>query len=294
MTPKPPPTSDVVADDLPVLADGEEADVVGVDVDAVVAGQADGEFEFARQVRFAVDRLEGIVAGHGAAGEEVGRLGDGADIDAFAGFVVGEPDLVVGAGAGVELFHQFAGEGVHLFVHGIAVVGAGRAHDVAFYVATGGERGELHFVDAANGVLEVRFQHAVELQALPRGDAERGVADFVAEVELGQQLVAGDAAAGNGGADHEAVELGFGGAAVDAGFGAAFAVVLLVGAVVLEELDAVFADEVVAVDELLGDVAARIIAFYLGNFDRADFSGCPVFRRVRHVDLYQIAKHYPS
>ena len=52
----------VVADDVPVLANRQQADVVGVDIDAVVAGQADGEFEFARQVGFAVDRLDRVVA----------------------------------------------------------------------------------------------------------------------------------------------------------------------------------------------------------------------------------------
>ena len=54
----------VVADDVPVLANRQQADVVGVDVDAVVAGQADRELELARQIGFAVDRFDGIVAGH--------------------------------------------------------------------------------------------------------------------------------------------------------------------------------------------------------------------------------------
>ncbi len=115
---------------------------------------------------------------------------------------------MVGARARVELLHQLAGELVHLFVHRVAVVRAGRAHDVSLHVAARGQRRELHFVDAADGLLEVLLQHAVQLQALPRGDAERGVADFVAQVELGQQLIAGEPAAGDGGADHEAVELG--------------------------------------------------------------------------------------
>ena len=93
------------------------------------------------------------------------------------------------------------------------------------------------------------LQHAVQLQALAGGDAERGVADFVAQIELGQQLIARESAAGDGGADHEAVELGLG-RAVDAGFGAALAVVLLVGAVVLQQLRAGLADVVVAVGQV--------------------------------------------
>ena len=119
---------------------------------------------------------------------------------------------MIRARARVELLHQLAGQLEHLLVHRVAVVRAGRAHDVALHVAAGGQRRELHFVDAADRLLEVLLQHAVQLQALPRGDAQRGVADFVAQVELGQQLVAGELAAGDGGADHEAVELGLGAA----------------------------------------------------------------------------------
>ena len=158
---------------------------------------------------------------------------------------------MIGPRARVELLHELAGQLEHLLVHGVAVVRAGRAHDVSLHVAARGQRRELHFVDSADRLLEIRLQHAVQLQALPRGDAERGVADFVAQIELGQQLIAGEPAAGDGGADHEAVELGLGGGAVAAGFGAALAVVLLVGAVVLEQLGAVLADEVVAVDAAL-------------------------------------------
>ena len=60
----------VVADDVPVLANRQEADVVGVHVDAVVAGQADGDLELSRQIRLAVDRLDRIVAG----GRWAGRI----------------------------------------------------------------------------------------------------------------------------------------------------------------------------------------------------------------------------
>ena len=188
---------------------------------------------------------------------------------------------MIGSRARVELLHQLAGQRVHLLVDRIAVVRAGRAHDVALHVAAGGQRGKLHFVDPPDGLLEILFQDAVELQALPGGDAQRGVADFVAEIELGQQLVAGDPAAGDGGADHEAVELGLG-RAIDAGFGAALAVVLLIRAVMLEKLGAVFADEVVAVAQLFGDRAAKIVALRLGDFNRAELFRVTVLGCVRH------------
>ena len=133
-------------------------------------------------------------------------------------------------------------------------------------------------------VLEVRLQHAVQLQALPRGDAQRGVADLVAQVELGQQLVAGELAAGDGRADHEAVELGLG-RPVDAGLGPPLAVVLLVRAVVLEKLGAVLADELVAVAQLLGDRAAKVVARRLGDFDGAQLVGRRRFQTRRSLSL---------
>src|SRR6185436_910357 len=226
-------------------------DVVGIDVDAVIAGQTDGEFELSRQISFAVDRFDWIIARRGRAGRVRWENADFADIDAFAGFIVGKPDLVIRAGARVKLFHQFAGEFEHLFVNLVAVVGAGRAHDVPLHVAAGGERGELDVVDSPDGLLEILLQYAVELQALAGGDAERGVADFIAQVEFGKELIAGDAATGDGCADHEAVKLGLSTCAIAAGFGTALAVVLLVGAVVLQQIRVVFADELVAVAQLV-------------------------------------------
>ena len=191
---------------------------------------------------------------------------------------------MVGPRARVELLHELAGQLVHLLVHGIAVVRAGRAHHVALHVAARRQRRELHFVDALDRLLEILLQHAVQLQALPRGDPQRRVADFVAQVELGQQLVAGEPAAGDGRADHEAVELGLG-RPVDAGLGTPLAVVLLIRAVVLEQLRAGLADKLVAVAQFLGDRAAKIVACRLGDFDGAELVGLSVFDRGRPLSL---------
>jgi len=56
----------------------------------------------------------------------------------------------------------------------------------------------------------------------------------------------------------------------------------LVGAVVFEQLDAVLAHEVVAVDELLGDVAAEVVAFGFGDFDGAQLFWSTIFGRISH------------
>ena len=63
----------VVTGDLAVLDDRQEAEVVGVDVGAVVVGEGERRLELPREVRLAVERLDGVVAG----GRHQGRPGGG-------------------------------------------------------------------------------------------------------------------------------------------------------------------------------------------------------------------------
>ena len=67
----------------PVLDHGQQAQVLGVDVDAVVVGQGQAGLELARQIDLAVDRL---FRGSRFAARHVDRLAV-------------EPDFVIGAGA---------------------------------------------------------------------------------------------------------------------------------------------------------------------------------------------------
>ena len=184
----------VVADDSAVARDGHQGQIVGVHIDAIVAGQADGGLELARQVGGAVDRLD-LVTVRASAGERL-----------FTCLAVGEPQLVVGRRAWAEMYGQSIGQRLHLGVDGILMMRGRAAHDIALDVAAGGQRRQLHLVDASDGFLEVTLQDAVQLQALPRRDPQRGIAQLIAQVELGQQLPAGQLAAGNLGADHEAVD----------------------------------------------------------------------------------------
>ncbi len=115
---------------------------------------------------------------------------------------------------------------------------------------------------------------------MPRSDAKRRVADLVAQVEFGEHLVAGESAAGDGGPHHEAVELGLG-RAVYPGLGPAFAVVLLIRAVMFDDLSGDFADEVVAVAQFFRDRAAKIVARGFGDFHGTRFFSVTVLRRIR-------------
>ncbi len=225
---------------------------MGVDVGAVVAGEGDAGFEFTREVGWAVDGFGFLVAG--AAGELF-----------FARLEVGEPKLVVGGGFGLEMQGDFVGQGLHLIVNGVVFERLRRTHNVAFDVAAGGEGGKLGFVNAANGFFEVRLEDAVELEPLAGGNAQSGVSDLVAKVEFSEQLGAVEFAAGNGRADHEAEGLAFDLAVV--------AVVLLVGAVVFEQLHARFAEEGVVVGEFLRNGFEQVVAVLLEDFDGTRFFG---------------------
>ena len=131
-------------------------------------------------------------------------------------------------------------------------------------------------------LLQVFLHHAVQLQPLPAGDAERGVAQLVAEVDLGQQLVGGQLPAGNAGADHEHVRLaGLSLHPIGPGGAAGVAVVLLVGAVELEQLATVLAEVIVLVDELLADHAAKVVAFELDGLQGTQLFGAIGHRLLR-------------
>ena len=71
---------DVVADELAALDHGQEAQVVGVDVGAVVFRQGERRLELARQVGLAVDRLDGVVAGGRRPGSGPGAGNSGLSI----------------------------------------------------------------------------------------------------------------------------------------------------------------------------------------------------------------------
>ena len=91
-------------------------------------------------------------------------------------------------------------------------------------------------IDAGDGGLEVALEHAVELEALAGGDAEGAVGVLVGDPLEREVLLAGDRAGGDRDPHHEAVRLLQAGGLERA---AGVAVVLLVGAVELEQRDVV-------------------------------------------------------
>ena len=198
----------VVADDPIVFAHGHQAEIVGIDIDAIVAGQGDAGFEFSRQIDRAVKRFDRIgkitlgrwpmrcVAMRGApignlAGQQrsdrtaddltagmmmigmtvvgmaifsmpiaAGRsdaVGPAADKMVLAGVGIAKPDFVVGAGSRGDVPQQFNRQPMHFFMHRVVVVRRRAAGDVALDVAAGGQRGELHFIDPLDHLLQIRL-----------------------------------------------------------------------------------------------------------------------------------------
>ena len=236
------------AGDLPVLDLGDEADVVGENVDRVVGRMGDADLELAGQEGRAIQRL---ILGF------------------LAGILAEDEDLVVGPRAG----EQDGGQKLCGLAQGLVDLvldRRGGGDDIADDVAAAGHGGQQHPVDLADGLAQVALQDAVELEGLARGDAQRAVAEAVGQLVEAEVLLGGDDARGDAGPDHEVPLL------VVAGLlegGGGVTVVLLVGAVEFEQGvgGVAYADGGV-VGQLGGDGAAEATAGGLDTFGGAERS----------------------
>ena len=120
-------------------------------------------------------------------------------------------------------------------------------------------------VDAGDGLLEVALEDAVQLDALPAGEAQRAVGVLAGEVVHAEVLLGGEPAAGDLAADHEDVVLAQPLAAPGL---AGVAVLLLVAAVELDQVLVRVVELVGAGGQFLGDRAAQPAAVFLDQFDR--------------------------
>src|SRR5262249_26972931 len=154
----------VVADQLAVFLDGNEAEAVGENVNVVDWRNNERSLKLTRQIGFAVERVNEVLR----AVIELERL-------AF------DPDLVIGAGLGEQGIRHASGVGLYL-VHERARRGRRRGHDVAVDIATGGEGGGHCLVDALHHRAEAGLDDAVKLKALTRGDTQRVIAKVRGEV----------------------------------------------------------------------------------------------------------------
>ena len=201
---------EVVADEPVVFDDGDEAEAIREYVLVIHRRNGKRHLEFSRQIRFAVKRVREIF---------VLRF---FEIELLAV----NPDGVIGPG----LRRERQGDALAILKDLLArlgVGGRGRGEHIAVHVAARGERGEQRFVDGLDDRAQVGLEDAVELDGLARGDAHRVIAVAGRQIVEHAPLIGRHHAAGNAAADHHDVFL--------AGL-AQVAVILLVGAVKLQEL----------------------------------------------------------
>ena len=159
----------------------------------------------------------------------------------------------------------------------------GAAHHIPLDVAARSERGKLHLVDSVDRLVQIVLEYAVELQSLAARDPQRAIATFVGQVQLRQQLIARQFPAGNLRADHEHVGLN----ALAASFASrsGLAIVLLIGAMMLQKLRISLAERIVSVVQLTGDRPAEIVALGLDRLDGAELLDRLVSHSSRSVPL---------
>jgi hypothetical protein len=202
--------ADDPADDAVSLHLRDEAEVVGENVDRVVGRVGEADLELPRQVGRAVERL---VLSRGAV------------------VLAGDEDRMVRAGARQQRGGEHARALLEHRVDGVAHRRGG-GHDVPRDVAAGGEGGQQRLVDRGDGSAQVALGDAVELDGLARGDAQGAVAVAVSQMVEREILRRRQSAGGDAHAHYELPVL------LEAGLlqgGGGVAVVLLVGAVELEE-----------------------------------------------------------
>ena len=209
----------IVADKLVVLDHGDEAEAVREQIQIVHRRNDERDFEFARQIRFAVKRIH--------------------EIFIFRRVVVElhaiNPDGMIRLGLRRERERDFVRVGKNLFARG-CVSGRGRRENIAIYVATSRERGEQALVNFFDERLQSGHHDAVKLDALARGDSQSIIAVIRRELVEDAVLFGRHDAAGNAAANHH--DIFFAGLAK-------VAVVLLIRAVKFQELVVVLGEMVV-------------------------------------------------
>src|SRR5262249_34401661 len=106
------------------------------------------------------------------------NVGSGRSLDSL--FPI-DPDFKVRASLGCQVPGDGVGRGLQSVVNAVVVMRSRAAHDVPLDIATGSQRGQECRVDLVNGGPQVALDHAVQLKALTRGDAQGAAAQPVAQ-----------------------------------------------------------------------------------------------------------------
>jgi hypothetical protein len=155
----------VETDEVTIVAlDGNETDVVSVDVGVVVRRNGDGNLELSGKVGRAVKRLEVL-----------DRIAGNLFLLAIA---LLKPDLVVSSGGWKEVIGDLLGARGGVTVEGVEL-GQGGAHDGTVNVTASGDGSHERLVDGLHSGLQLALHHTVELEGLTGGELDSLVSESV-------------------------------------------------------------------------------------------------------------------
>ncbi|GKT85628.1 LOW QUALITY PROTEIN: hypothetical protein Ct61P_03478 [Colletotrichum tofieldiae] len=178
----------VEALEVAVLAlDGDQTNVVSVDVGVVVGGMAMVILNFLGR---SVQRLEVLDS-------VTGDLGLGV-------VLVRQPDLVVGGGRRQQVVADLLGAGPDLLVV-LGLRGQRTAHDVTVDITAGGDGGHERAVDGLHGGPQLALDDTVELEGLTSGELHGLVAELVGNVVHLHPLLGSGDTTGQTATNHEGV-----------------------------------------------------------------------------------------
>ena len=175
---------------------------------------------------------------------------------------------MIGAGFGKGEFAPGHGGIVDLLGRR-AALGVWRCHDIAVHITTGGDGIEENLVHALDELFDIALEHAVELEGLAGGQAERRRGDIPRELIENEPLGGRCLAAGQAHAEHEGE--GFFLSGLFEGH-AQVTVVLEIKPVEFRELTGLFGDGPRGgIGEFLGDRAAQVVRCGFEDFVCAEW-----------------------
>ena len=238
---------DVVADDLVILHNRHQSQVLRVQIHTVVFRESDRHLEFSWQISRSVDGLVYWLEFCG--------------LSLLTVFVL-QPEIKVGRGSRAKVLSHLQGQRLNLVAHCVITNWSRAGHDVAVHVTTGSKGGQLDAVDFPDTLSQIFFQNAMQLKSLAAGNSQCAICQLFAEIQLCKELFGGDTPARDPRAYHAAVLLALC-LTVFVLCLARIAVVLKVGAVVLQQRGGVIRELRLVVDDFLGQCAAKLVRSFL-------------------------------
>ena len=239
------------------VGEGNQADVLGEQINGVVPWHGDGHLELPGQVGIPVERFLSAAGKNAAFALALsGLLNGSAGLEAITQVTI-HPEVEIGplGRLGAEQIGNFIGEAP---CHGIAAFlkRSWGCHHVAVDIPAG-RQGRAHVAnDGADHLFQIGLGDAVHLEGLTGGGSQGSIPKAVGQVIEGEEQPGRDASSRTAQPQHHLPT-------ADLVCFAQFAVVLLVAAVKLQQLNGIFREANVVVAEFAQQRVAQMVAVQL-------------------------------